>query len=65
MDTGEYIIADNMLTLYPHYKVILLNKSYVNEDTLWALALRDQLPLFLPPPARPISTAFKSLKDNP
>lgn len=54
-----------MLSIYPHYKVILLNKSYVNEDPLWSLALRDQLPLFIPPPARPIATAFKALKDNP
>lgn len=65
MDTGEYIIADNLLTLYPHYKVILQNKSFINEDPLWGLALRDPLPLFRPPQARRISAAFHSLRHHP
>jgi hypothetical protein len=63
-DSGEYVIADNLLTLYPHFKGILLNKSYINEDSRWDLGLRDCLPLFEPPLAKSIPSAFHQLKTS-
>lgn len=61
-DSGEYIIADNLLTLYPHYRVILLNKSYINEDHLWKLGLRNFSHFFEAPLARNLVSSFHKLK---
>lgn len=56
------MIADNLMVIYPHYKVILLNKSYITDDCLWDLGLRDILPLFEPPLANDLFATWHYLK---
>lgn len=39
---GVYIIADNRLTLFPHFRNILINKNSANEDIEWTWGRKDK-----------------------
>ena len=41
-DNGIYIIADNRLTIYPHYKNTLMNKNTSNDNSSWGVGIYDK-----------------------
>lgn len=41
-DNGIYIIADNRLALYPHYKNTLINKNTSNDNPNWSVGIFDK-----------------------
>ena len=48
-DTNTYMIADNRLALYPHYRNILINKNTANDKFQWTSGVYNKLPLLKEP----------------
>ena len=48
-DSGIYIIADNRLSVYPHFKNTLINKNTSNDNSSWGLGIFDKKSLLEAP----------------
>lgn len=57
-ENGEYIIADNRLTLFPYMRNIIRNKNTSNDDFTWNLGMKDRSSLFQRLRADPLSVCY-------
>lgn len=63
-DNGIYIIADNRLSCYPHYKNILINKNTSNDSHSWGFGIYDKKTLLQPPEVKKVSTLYREFNEN-